>query len=77
MKYDLASGELKDTYKNINKSISLRLGHGYKPSSDSVYCGVVCALTNAAPFYSYDPAQMIEKMWKAFKYKHTELNLRF
>lgn len=59
MKYDPASGELKDTYKNINKSSSLRLGHGYKPSSDSAYCGAVCALTNAASFYSYDPVQMI------------------
>lgn len=40
MKYDLASRELKDTYKNINKRCSLRLGHGYKASSDSAQCCV-------------------------------------
>lgn len=30
MKYDLASGELKDTYTDINKRCSLKLGRRYK-----------------------------------------------
>lgn len=81
MKYDLASRELKDTYKNINERCSLRLGHGYKTSSDPTQCTNSCesrgsTTMNPESFYSHGPVVTIRKMRKiCFFSKHTDLHL--
>lgn len=62
MKYDLASGELKDTYKNINKRCSLRLGRGHKTSSDSAYCIVKFRFLRA-PWKCHDESCIILFLW--------------
>lgn len=40
MKYDLPSGESKDTYRNITVRSCLRLGHSYTTSSNSTRSGL-------------------------------------